>query len=85
MQLKIKRSMEMKGLVFQASYSASTSAQTIPERTRSHQLLQPRGLLLQKESLTVTIKPLKDGHYTECPDLGNLWKTEKSYTPFARI
>ena len=78
MQLKIKRSMEMKGLVskkpvfglnFRADYSEE-------ERTAINTYNLGGDLLLQKEKLTITVKSLKDGHYTECPDLATLLKTE---------
>lgn len=41
-------------------------------------------LLLQKEKLTVTVKSLKDGHYTECPDLSTLLKTEEEIHEMCR-
>lgn len=79
MQLKIKRSMEMKGLVskkpvfglnFRADYSEE-------ERSAINSYNLGGDILLQKEKLTITIKSLKDGHYTECPDLGTLLETEE--------
>lgn len=78
MQLKIKRSMEMKGLVskkpvfginFRADY-------TEEERAAINSYNLGGETILQKEKLVVTIKSLKDGHYTECPDLDTLLKTE---------
>jgi hypothetical protein len=79
MQLKIKRSMEMKGLVskkpvfginFRADYSEE-------ERAAINSYNLGGEIILQKEKLTVTIKSLKDGHYTECPDLAILLETEE--------
>ena len=79
MQLKIKRSMEMKGLVskkpvfginFRADYSEE-------ERASINSYNLGGDVLLRKEKLTVTIKSLKDGHYTECPDLATLLETEE--------
>jgi len=78
MQLKIKRSMEMKGLVskkpvfginFRADY-------TDEERAAINAYNLGGDLVLQKDKLNVTVKSLKDGHYLECPDLANLIDTE---------
>ncbi|MBK7469681.1 MAG: hypothetical protein IPI73_02605 [Betaproteobacteria bacterium] len=78
MQLKITRSQEMKGLVskkavfglkFRVDYSEE-------ERAAINRYNLGGEVLLNKEKLNVTVKSLKDGHYTECPDLGTLLETE---------
>lgn len=78
MQLKIKRTMEMKGLVSKKPvYGISFRADyTEDERAAINSYNLGGETLLQKEKLTVTIRSLKDGHYVECPDLEQLCKTE---------
>src|ERR1039457_4270630 len=79
MQLKIKRSMEMKGIVskkpvFGINFRADYSEQ---ERADINKYNLGGEVIYNREKLTVTIKSLKDGHYTECPDLETLLKTEE--------
>lgn len=78
MHLKIKRTMEMKGLVskkpvFGISFRADYTEE---ERSAINQYNLGGELLYRAEKLTVTIKSLKDGHYIECPDLEHLLKEE---------
>jgi len=86
MQLKIKRSMEMKGLVskkpvFGINFRADYSEQ---ERADINKYNLGGEVIYHTEKMTVTIKSLKDGHYTECPDLETLLKAEQEIQTAAK-
>lgn len=78
MQLKLKRSMEMKGLISKnAVYSLNFRADyTEDEREDINKYNLGGEVLLHKEKLNITIKSLKDGHHIECVDLNELLQTE---------
>lgn len=79
MQLKITRKMEMQGVfskkpVFGITFRVDYNDE---EKTAINSYNLGGDVLLQKEKLLITIKSLKDGHYTECPDLAALLETEE--------
>lgn len=79
MQLKIKRTMEMKGLVTKKPvFGINFRGDYTPEEKVAINSYNLGGeVILNKEKLTVTIKSLQGGHFTECPDLQTLLDTEK--------
>ena len=79
MQLKIKRTQKMTGLVskkpvFGLSFRAEYSEE---ERAAINSYNIGGELLYKTQILTVTIASLKAGHHIECPDLETLCKAEE--------
>lgn len=78
--------MEMKGLVskkpvfginFRVDYSED-------ERAAINRYNLGGEILYHTDKLTVTIKSITGGHYTECPDLDSLLKTEEEIHDYCK-